>query len=281
MRQGAKLSSITLAITAVSRQPLHLKDLIKLNFFKNQEGQVGNYKLVISHRGTYLHVEKGFEVKQKICPTIMNSMTLQYQCPVMEKVFTEHTHIVAVKPTGNVYCWEAVEELNIKAKDWKDLLTSEPLWVKFDYYRITFKIFACSCTYLFSLVIIEQVHNYFSAFGQNGQAILRFAHSCLLPPDRCSTRKDIIHIQDPLNMQQRSIEAFDHVKKDLRVDDEDEEGEGSGTLRNTTEDMKRVLGALQTQEAKVRIHEDQSRLFASNVYKYKARCKYDDTSTFI
>jgi len=34
---------------------------------------------------------------------------------------------VAVKPTGNVYCWEAVEELNIKAKDWKDLLTSEAL----------------------------------------------------------------------------------------------------------------------------------------------------------
>ena len=67
-----------------------------------------------------------------------------------------------------------------------------------------------------------------------------------------STRKDIIHIQDPLNIQQRSIEAFDHVKKDLRVDDEDEEGgEGSGVLRNTTEDMKRVLGALQTQESKV------------------------------
>jgi len=65
-----------------------------------------------------------------------------------------------------------------------------------------------------------------------------------------STRKDIIHIQDPLNMQQRSIEAFDHVKLDLRLEDEDGEGEGGGVLRNTTEDMKRVLGALQTQEAK-------------------------------
>jgi hypothetical protein len=45
---------------------------------------------------------------------------------VLGKVFTEHTHIVAVKATGNVYSWEAVEELNIKAKNWKDLLTDEP-----------------------------------------------------------------------------------------------------------------------------------------------------------
>lgn len=62
----------------------------------------------------------------------------------MLQVFTEHTHIVAVKPTGNVYCWDAVEELNVKAKNWKDLLTDEPF-----------------------------------------------------------TRKDIIHLQDPLNLQQR------------------------------------------------------------------------------
>jgi len=47
----------------------------------------------------------------------------EYCCPVMGKVFTEHTHIVAVKPTGNVYCFEAVEELNIKAKNWHDLIT--------------------------------------------------------------------------------------------------------------------------------------------------------------
>ena len=51
----------------------------------------------------------------------------------------------------------------------------------------------------------------------------------------------------------RSIEAFDHVKKDLRIEEEDggEGGGGGGVLRNTSEDMKRVLGALQTQESKV------------------------------
>ena len=34
-------------------------------------------------------------------------------------MFTESTHIVAVKPSGNVYCYQAVDELNIKTKSWK------------------------------------------------------------------------------------------------------------------------------------------------------------------
>ena len=52
----------------VSGEPLELKDLIQLKFHKNAEGS--------------------------------------YHCPVMNKVFTEHTHIVAVKTTGNVYCYK-------------------------------------------------------------------------------------------------------------------------------------------------------------------------------
>ncbi len=42
------------------------------------------------------------------------------------KVLTEHSPIVAVRPTGNVYAKEAVDTLNVKAKNWKDLLTDEP-----------------------------------------------------------------------------------------------------------------------------------------------------------
>jgi hypothetical protein len=30
----------------------------------------------------------------------------EFQCPVLNKVFTEFTHIVAVKTTGNVFCYE-------------------------------------------------------------------------------------------------------------------------------------------------------------------------------
>lgn len=52
----------------VSGEPLEVKDLIQLNFHKNADNE--------------------------------------FHCPVLNKVFTEHSHIVAVKPTGNVYCYE-------------------------------------------------------------------------------------------------------------------------------------------------------------------------------
>ncbi|XP_008840431.1 RING-type E3 ubiquitin-protein ligase PPIL2 isoform X3 [Nannospalax galili] len=64
------------------------KSLIKLNFAKNSEGK--------------------------------------YHCPVLFSVFTDNTHIVAIRTTGNVYTYEAVEQLNIKAKYLRDLLTDEP-----------------------------------------------------------------------------------------------------------------------------------------------------------
>ena len=50
-------------------EPLELKDVVKLNFHKNADGE--------------------------------------YHCPVLHKVFTEATHIVALRPTGNVFCYEA------------------------------------------------------------------------------------------------------------------------------------------------------------------------------
>ena len=36
------------------------------------------------------------------------------------------THIAAIKTTGNVFSYEAIEELNMKTKNFKDLLTDEP-----------------------------------------------------------------------------------------------------------------------------------------------------------
>ena len=67
--------------------PLKITDLIKLNFFKNQENE--------------------------------------YHCPVTYKVFTEHSVIIAIRETGNVYSFEAFEELNKKAKNYKDLLSNK------------------------------------------------------------------------------------------------------------------------------------------------------------
>ena len=36
------------------------------------------------------------------------------------------THIAAIKSTGNMFSYEAIEELNIKPKSFRDLLTDEP-----------------------------------------------------------------------------------------------------------------------------------------------------------
>ncbi|XP_065683023.1 RING-type E3 ubiquitin-protein ligase PPIL2 isoform X1 [Hydra vulgaris] len=72
----------------VTGEPMSAKDLIKLTFHKNSKGE--------------------------------------YHCPVMYKVFNENSTIVAIKTTGNVFSMEAVEELNLKTKNFKDLLTSEP-----------------------------------------------------------------------------------------------------------------------------------------------------------
>mmetsp|Transcript_59351 Transcript_59351/g.87020 ORF Transcript_59351/g.87020 Transcript_59351/m.87020 type:complete len:586 (-) Transcript_59351:44-1801(-) len=78
--------------------------------------------------------------KNKKCPVTGVPLTLkdltkliwhksdkdEYHCPIMFKSFTAHTRIVAIKTSGNVYCWEAIENLCYKTKNMKDLLTDEP-----------------------------------------------------------------------------------------------------------------------------------------------------------
>ena len=47
----------------------------------------------------------------------------EYIDPVTFKVFTDNTHIVALGTTGNVFAYDTVDRLNIKAKMWRDLVT--------------------------------------------------------------------------------------------------------------------------------------------------------------
>lgn len=67
--------------------PLKSNELIKLHFAKNDDGDMVD--------------------------------------PVTFKVFTDNTHIVALGNTGNVFAWDTVERLNIKAKMWRDLVSDE------------------------------------------------------------------------------------------------------------------------------------------------------------
>jgi peptidyl-prolyl cis-trans isomerase-like protein 2 len=68
-------------------EKLALKDLIHLHFHKNTQGK--------------------------------------YFCPVTYKEFNNNSHICTIKTSGNVYSYSAVQELNVKAKNWTDLLTGE------------------------------------------------------------------------------------------------------------------------------------------------------------
>lgn len=95
--------------------PLNISDLIKLNFTKNNDDE--------------------------------------YVDPVTFKAFTINTHIVALKSSGNVFAWDTIEQLNIKAKNWRDLVSDDEF-----------------------------------------------------------TRKDIITLQDPQNVEARNFGAFKHLR---------------------------------------------------------------------
>lgn len=49
-----------------------------------------------------------------------------YHCPVSLKVFNEHSHIVAIATTGNVFSHESVKEFNLKPRFLRDLVTDVP-----------------------------------------------------------------------------------------------------------------------------------------------------------
>ncbi|KAM3441054.1 hypothetical protein MY4824_001838 [Beauveria thailandica] len=86
----------------VDGAPLQKRDLIKLNFARNAESDA---------RGAGLSDDKGDLVD-----------------PVTYKVFTDNTHIVALRhgTYANVFAWDTVERMNVKAKMWQDLVDDEP-----------------------------------------------------------------------------------------------------------------------------------------------------------
>ncbi|KAI9695845.1 MAG: Peptidyl-prolyl cis-trans isomerase cyp8, partial [Bogoriella megaspora] len=73
----------------VDGSPLKSGDLIKLTFAKNEDGE--------------------------------------YVDPVTYKVFTDNTHITAIRhnDSANVFAFDTVQRLNIKAKNWRDLVSDE------------------------------------------------------------------------------------------------------------------------------------------------------------
>lgn len=54
----------------------------------------------------------------------------KYMCPITNKEFNDFSHIVAVKTSGHVYSYEAIQELNIKGNNWNCLMTGTPFTSK-------------------------------------------------------------------------------------------------------------------------------------------------------
>jgi peptidyl-prolyl cis-trans isomerase-like 2 len=82
----------------VNGEPLNAKDLIKLNFARNA---VTDSKVATPGDGDVDLID-----------------------PVSFKAFTDSTHIVAIRhgSYANVFAWDTVEKMNIKAKMWRDLV---------------------------------------------------------------------------------------------------------------------------------------------------------------
>ena len=103
----------------------------------------------------------------------------EYVDPVTYKVFTDNTHIVALKKSGNVFAWDTVERLNIKAKNWRDLVSDDEF-----------------------------------------------------------SRKDIITLQDPQNIESRDFASYKHVKEGDTVAADSASGVNKDALGNAAKIIK-------------------------------------------
>lgn len=70
----------------VTGKPLKTSELIKMHWSKNEKGE--------------------------------------YQDPISYKVFTDYTHIVCIRTSGNVYAYDTILELNKKTKNYFDLISN-------------------------------------------------------------------------------------------------------------------------------------------------------------
>ncbi|XP_022666949.1 peptidyl-prolyl cis-trans isomerase-like 2 isoform X3 [Varroa destructor] len=128
---------------------------------------------------------KKLEAKSLITLHFKKNADGMYHCPVLFKVFNENSHIVALKTTGNVYSYEAVEQLNFKAKNFKDLLDDSPF-----------------------------------------------------------TRADVIHLQDPQNLEKFNLSAFYHLKNNLRLEDESAKKDPRANLKHINNETRDILDTL-------------------------------------
>ena len=158
-----------------------------------------------------------------------------YFSPVTCKVFTNNSHVVAIAKTGNVFSYDAVLELNIKSKNFTDLLTGMMLINNDKYY---FNFIKIKLKYILT-------------------DILNFLFK----------KSDIITLQDPHNKSQmmvRDVSNFLHLKK-LR-DENIEARKVDSKLRHNpvSEDVMKEIGELRKVEAATGVKRNIDHLMTSS-----------------
>ncbi|THX84702.1 peptidyl-prolyl cis-trans isomeras-like protein-like 2 [Aureobasidium pullulans] len=165
----------------VDGAPLKSADLIKLNFAKNDDGE--------------------------------------YVDPVTYKVFTDNTHIVALKVSGNVFAWDTVERLNIKAKNWKDLVS-----------------------------------------------------------DQDFSRKDIITLQDPQNIESRDLSSFKYIQEGASTLTPEQEAERSAGVNSSA--LGNAAKILKAKEAVAKARADRQNAAQGNsLQRAMAEAKKSNTAS--
>lgn len=84
----------------------------------------------LSENGTHPVTGKKLTSDELIKLKFHKNQKGQYHCPVRNSIFNEHSHIVAIRQTGNVYSYQAIKELNFKLNSLRDLLEDEPFTKK-------------------------------------------------------------------------------------------------------------------------------------------------------
>ncbi|MCL4138148.1 UNVERIFIED_CONTAM: hypothetical protein GTU68_022251, partial [Idotea baltica] len=128
---GYKASSHTGAQANFRRLPLTHCTLSLLPFnhpFCDEDGNIFDLEALLPFLKKFKVnpvTGKPLSEKNLIKLKFHKASTGEYHCPVLYKPLTNSSHVVAIKTTGNVFSYEAVDQLNIKAKNWRDLLTDE------------------------------------------------------------------------------------------------------------------------------------------------------------
>lgn len=99
--------------------------LTRFFFFQGTIFELTNVIPFIKKYGVNPATGKKLELKELVRLNFAKNADGKYHDPVSFKDFNEHTHIVAIATSGNVFSYETVQQLNIKAKFLRDLVSDQ------------------------------------------------------------------------------------------------------------------------------------------------------------